>query len=31
MGPRNKAVLVIMLVTIAVYLGVYFSGIWNCC
>jgi uncharacterized membrane protein len=31
MGPRNKAVLVIMLVAIAVYLGVYFSGIWNCC
>jgi hypothetical protein len=31
MGPRSKVVLAIMIIAIAVYAGVYFSGIGNCC
>lgn len=31
MSEGNKAVLIAMLIGIAVYVGVYFSGVWNCC
>jgi hypothetical protein len=27
----NKMILTAMLVCIAVFVGVYFSGVWNCC